>query len=77
MHHRAFVCRDGVGSEFQRGRQMFDGGLTGLDVKRARLKQYIRARFFHPLANIARGLRVRVGPVAVEDGDGIQAIGIG
>jgi len=43
---------------------MFEGGLTGLDIKRAGLKQDIRGALFQPLANVARWLCVRVGPVA-------------
>ena len=64
-------------SEFERGLQVLDGGLAGLRIERAGLEQNIRARFFEPLANVPARLGLRGRPVAMEDGEGAEAIGVG
>jgi hypothetical protein len=57
-----------VRAEFERGFQVLDGGLAGLRIERASLKQNIGARFFEPLANVTA--RLGRWPVAIEDGEG-------
>jgi len=58
---------------------MIDGRLAGLRNERTGLEENIGARFFQPFADILRrrGLRILGGKMAVESGDGIEAIGIG
>jgi hypothetical protein len=63
-----------------------DGGLAGLCVERAGFEEDVGAGALEPFANVAGLLRVRrlrvgvrrlVGPVIVEDGQRIQAVGVG
>ena len=77
MHDWSFVRTDRVRSEFERSLQMLDRGLTGLRIERTGLKQNICPRFFQPLAYVAANMDRRSGPVAVQNGEWIQAIGVG
>jgi hypothetical protein len=78
MHDRAFVGGDRVGAMLERGFEVLDGGLAGLEVERTGFENYVGAGTFEPFANIARGLCVlRRGPVIVEDGQRVDAVGIG
>jgi hypothetical protein len=65
MHNRPFVRADGVRPDFKRGFQVLDRGLASVHIKRAGLKQNVRARFFEPIANIAAHLGRGGGPTAV------------
>ena len=78
MHDRAFVGGDGVSAMLERGFEVLDGRLAGLDVERTGFENYVGAGTFEPFANIARGLCVlRRGPVIIEDGQRVEAVGIG
>jgi hypothetical protein len=70
VHDRPFVRRDRVRAKFERGLQVLDGGLAGLRIERAGLKQNVGARFLQPLANVPERLGRRGRPVAMEDGEG-------
>lgn len=63
---------------------MVDGGLAGLCVERAGFEEDVGAGALEPFADVARGglrvLRVelmRRGPVIVEDGQRVEAVGVG
>src|SRR5580692_12393241 len=75
----AFVGGDGMRPEFESHPQMFGGGLAGFDIERGGLEENIGARFFEPLAEIARLRRVAVldQGMAVERRQWIKAIRVG
>jgi hypothetical protein len=54
-----------VRPDFKRGFQVLDRGLASVHIKRAGLKQNVRARFFEPIANIATHLGRGGGPTAI------------
>src|SRR5262245_34547808 len=76
MDDRAFVGGDGVSAQLERGFDVFDCGLTGLNVERAGFEDEVGARTLEPFAKIARRSLGRRGPMVVEDGKRIQAVGI-
>jgi hypothetical protein len=78
MHDRTFVGGDGVGAMLERGFEVLDGGLAGLEVERTGFEDYVGAGTVEPFANIARGLcLLQRGPVIVEDSQRVEAVGIG
>src|SRR5690242_19383105 len=59
--------------------QMFDSRLASADVKRTRLEQNIRPRFFEPLANVKwrQSIATLRQEVSLKNGKRVQSIGIG
>ena len=57
---------------------MIDGRLAGVRVKGAGLKENVGARALEPITDIVRVRRVPLerGPMAIQDGNGVQAIRI-
>jgi hypothetical protein len=56
---------------------MVDGRLAGCGVERARFENHVGAGALDPLADVSRSsVRMLRGPVTIEDGQRIQAVGI-
>jgi len=53
MNDGAFVRGDGVGSMFEGGADVVDGGLAGFDVERSGLEENIRASSGQPFPDVA------------------------
>ncbi len=76
---RAFIRGDGVGAELESGFDVVGGGLAGLRVEGAGFEEDVGAAALEPFADVARRLalqRMR-GPVIVEDGERVEAVGVG
>jgi hypothetical protein len=69
-----------VGAQFQSGFDVIGGGLAGLRIERAGFEENVGAGALQPFADVAgRRLLVmyRRGPVIVEDGERVEAFGVG
>ena len=73
-----FVGGDGVRAEFERGFDVIGGGFAGGGVERTGFEDDVGASAFDPFANVVRsGGGIRRRPVIIENGERIEAVGIG
>ena len=79
VNDRPFVGCDRVGAEFQGGLDVVGGRLAGLRVEGAGFEENVGAGALEPLAGVAWRLilRRRGGPAIVEDGERVEAVGVG
>lgn len=75
----AFVGGDGVSAEFERGLDVVGGGLARLYIEGTGFEEDVGAAALEPFADVARSLVLRWlrGPMIVEDGQRIEAVGVG
>src|SRR6202035_167562 len=77
MHDGPFVGGDRMGAELQCSFDMVDGGFAGGRVEGTGFEDYVGAGTLDPFAHVAgSSKRLLRGPVAVENGERIQAVGI-
>jgi hypothetical protein len=75
---RTFIGADGVGAGFERGAEMFDGGMAGVAIEGGGFEEDVGASGFKPLADVARSRpRGRIGKLMVQERGSVEAIGIG